>query len=333
MMKAVIAACLLSTVMGGDELVSVGDRYAEELGLAPSDTPAEAAVEYCRLDLDCQRQGDATATCDTVTHVCICTPNSGYVGEICYPEPDNIYDAVTVLGTFVFTFPDADCSQFLSINNAIATFDDMFSQMYADLISDTVYLCGSVSIAVEMTLDARNLTTIYTNMLAGLSNLASNANYSNALQYSSGGAILASWHPDPTNGVPTCIVLDSAKSIIIENVCRTLKCDPGYERKDEYVNGKIVAHCDFITEGNNAPLTNTAIAAIVLGAIFLVIVVAVLIWHFCCRSEPAPANDPFADDENGNNSNKSNEPYGADENAGQQTQPYGNDVTDDDLAV
>eukprot|EP01059_Diplonema_ambulator_P015924 TRINITY_DN2713_c5_g1_i1.p1 TRINITY_DN2713_c5_g1~~TRINITY_DN2713_c5_g1_i1.p1 ORF type:complete len:331 (+),score=72.13 TRINITY_DN2713_c5_g1_i1:145-1137(+) len=321
---AVVLLGLVGQVFSEGELVSVGDRVADLLqGSAPVD--GSEITDWCQSDADCQRLGDTGATCQDIggQKQCVCT--TPYIGELCYEDPGNIYDAVDILGIFVITFPDADCSQFKSINNAIASFDDMFSQMYADI--QTYYLCGSVSMLVQATVNVRNITSTVSLMLQNVNNLASNESFSTALGYSgSTSSLQVSFHPDP-GAIPTCIVLNAKKTIIVEGVCRALVCNPGYVPYDEFVNGKVVPSCELDTQGDDVTLTDSAIAGIIFGVLLLAAMIGFIIWHFA-RADPEdgiPVNDPYNEAPPDNTSNPANEPYGKKDDV--------DDSVNDDIAV
>eukprot|EP01064_Diplonema_japonicum_P001883 TRINITY_DN11243_c1_g1_i1.p1 TRINITY_DN11243_c1_g1~~TRINITY_DN11243_c1_g1_i1.p1 ORF type:complete len:330 (+),score=57.59 TRINITY_DN11243_c1_g1_i1:74-1063(+) len=329
---------MLSTVFGLVATVfaanSVGDRAVELLQASP---PADSIdLVFCQTDLDCTRLGDTGAQCDTASGTCQCSPT--FLGEVCYPEPENPDDLIRIVGIFVLTFPDANCEEFLNIESAIADFNTMFEQLYAQ--SRVYYLCGSINMAVEVGVDARNITTFYQSMLEDVNTLSANEKYTSALQYTPGG-IKVSWHTDPGNGIPTCIVLDSNKTLIIENVCRALECRSGYVKKDVFVNGKVVASCELITETDDAALTDATIAAIVFSVLLILAIVAFLLWHFMCRDDGEDgirvnANDPFAD----HPSESTRGPYGnkdgdSDGESARHAVPYSADdkVVDEDVAV
>eukprot|EP01064_Diplonema_japonicum_P027212 TRINITY_DN390_c14_g1_i1.p1 TRINITY_DN390_c14_g1~~TRINITY_DN390_c14_g1_i1.p1 ORF type:complete len:344 (+),score=72.54 TRINITY_DN390_c14_g1_i1:49-1032(+) len=327
-MNAKITIMLLSVgCMAEGELISVGDRAADLLQNAP---PVDTTgPDWCQADVDCTRQGDTSATCEESNGVRVCQCTLPFVGEICYEQPTTGEEFVGILGYFVATFPDADCSQFKSIIDAISTFDNMFDQIFVS--QQTFYLCGSISMVVQAPLNAVNISSQYTKMINEIHLLASNEKYTTALGYDGTiSSIKTSFHPDP-GPIPTCIVLNAQQTIIVEGVCRALVCNPGYVPFDEFVNGKVVPSCELDTEGDDAALTDSAVAGIIFGILLLAAIVGFIIWHFTCRDDGEdgiPVNDPYNESPPSAVSEATHEPYGR-----KKAEEEVEDISHDDIAV
>eukprot|EP01061_Rhynchopus_euleeides_P030338 TRINITY_DN50429_c0_g1_i1.p2 TRINITY_DN50429_c0_g1~~TRINITY_DN50429_c0_g1_i1.p2 ORF type:complete len:433 (+),score=170.81 TRINITY_DN50429_c0_g1_i1:62-1300(+) len=291
--------------------------------VTPVPTPVPATVnKWCIRDADCRKHGDTAATCDSAGR-CVCNLPFKHkvVGEEthydCFgevPSPPSRGFIITIV------FRWGLCVT-LRVPRILKLLLSIVARVLGVLsVSSSSNECGSFHMALEVDILQEEISTKMKTLNADLQKeIFATGDQELTAAVNNGVVPVAQTDIDVSTGASAaaddCFTPNSARAVVLNNVCTPLVCSTGYEKTVEIGNG--TESC--IVSATAAPrsvsdddgLSTPIIIAIVIGSIAVCLIFVVLaLWCLVCKSEPAhqneaakeapegeaPAGDPFNQD-------------------------------------
>ena len=282
---AVAAACCLSLA-----------RAADELSAAPVDELL--SVEYCNANADCRWGGDEDASCSVAAKQCVCSTHSG---DVCQVGPSGALTNTTRTN-IVVTLRDVACDR-AQLDTLVA---DLRARTIASSISNpsTTGVCGSVTLIVGVDAPTASLGTTVDSVSAQIREaLLAMPTFTKVVLTDDIAVQVSVAQTD--SGLPVCNANATDTVTAYDGRCLVLECAVGYSLSRYTLAGKELMTCFMPTSvaprsAEDDDMSGGAIAAIVIGSLFIVAVAVGLAYFLLSRKAVPEAhkNEPFDTKEN-----------------------------------
>eukprot|EP01061_Rhynchopus_euleeides_P011819 TRINITY_DN213_c0_g1_i1.p2 TRINITY_DN213_c0_g1~~TRINITY_DN213_c0_g1_i1.p2 ORF type:complete len:293 (+),score=111.36 TRINITY_DN213_c0_g1_i1:75-953(+) len=282
-MKLALAVLVFGAVSAVAQDAPIDDTVAP--------TPVPSTATFCNRDRHCSFLGDVNATC--VADQCVCT--TGHDGDLCQFKDGNASTTLIRLN-LVVSLPALVCD-LLQLEELRTLILARLAEKVVTVISFT-RSCGSVTLITDIQVNPSEAATAISNAADAIkTSIVEKSAYTNITDVAD---VPLSVLPSQSASKGEVCTANAVNTIVAyDNRCIVLECSVGYTLSTFTVRNKDFYACTLTQtrglEGDD-DLSGAAIAAIVVGAVFLTVVVGMLLFFVCMKKDESVQNEPYTEE-------------------------------------